>query len=216
MSLSLKRFVLGDFATNCYVIHDGREAILLDPACPSEELKRWVEEQGLSVSYIVNTHGHIDHIGGNTFFKEAFPSAVLAIHDGDLVYLARPDLNLSVEVSRPFISPLPDLVFQGEETRFSLGSREVEVLVTPGHTPGSICLFFPEEMWLFSGDTLFLGSVGRTDLPGGSFRDLVTSLERIFRRFSDAVSVFPGHGPETSIGLERKNNAYYLTYVAQK
>lgn len=216
MKLSFERFVLGDFATNCYLIHNGREAMLIDPASPSEHLKRWVEDHGLSVSFIVNTHGHIDHIGGNAFFKEAFPSAVLAIHDGDLVYLSRPDLNLSEEVSRPFLSPLPDLVFQGEEARLSFGGTRVDILATPGHTPGSICLFFPEEMWLFSGDTLFLGSVGRTDLPGGSFRDLVASLERIFSRFPDTVSVFPGHGPETSIGLERKTNAYYLMYVAQK
>lgn len=216
MNLSLERFVLGDFATNCYVVHNGKEAILVDPACPSEGLKRWIEEQGLSVSFIVNTHGHIDHIGGNAFFKEAFPLAVLAIHDGDLVYLARPDLNLSAEISRPFISPLPDLVFQGECARFTFGDTEVEVFVSPGHTPGSICLFFPEEMWLLSGDTLFSGSVGRTDLPGGSFRDLMVSLERIFAYFPDDVAVFPGHGPETTIGLEKKGNTYYLMYIAQK
>lgn len=216
MSLLLERFVLGDFATNCYVIYDGKEAILVDPACPSEDLKKWIEERGLSVSFIVNTHGHIDHIGGNAFFKEAFPKAVLAIHDGDLVYLTRPDLNLSLEISCPFISPFPELVFQGEDARFAFGNTEVEVFASPGHTPGSICLFFPERMWLLSGDTLFSGSVGRTDLPGGSFRDLVMSLERIFARFSDDVTVFPGHGPETTIGLEKKSNAYYLTYVAQK
>ncbi|MCS7241924.1 MAG: MBL fold metallo-hydrolase [Candidatus Caldatribacterium sp.] len=216
MNLSFERFVLGDFATNSYVVHDGKEALLIDPACPSEELKRWIEERGLSLAYIVNTHGHIDHIGGNAFFKRAFPSAVLAIHDGDLVYLARPDLNLSAEISRPFVSPVPDLVFQGESARFTFGDAVVEVLASPGHTPGSICLFFPQRMWLFSGDTLFFGSVGRTDLPGGSFRDLVASLERIFTRFPDVVTVFPGHGPETTIGLERKNNAYYLMYVAQK
>lgn len=216
MKLAFERFVLGDFATNCYVIHNGKEAILLDPASPSLELKKWIEAQGLSVAFIVNTHGHIDHIGGNAFFKEAFPSAVLAIHDGDLVYLSRPDLNLSEEVSRPFVSPLPDLLFQGEATHFLFGNTQVEVIATPGHTPGSICLFFSETMWLFSGDTLFFGSVGRTDLPGGSFRELVASLERLFARFDDRVLVLPGHGPETTIGSERRSNAYYLMYVAQK
>lgn len=216
MTLFCERFILGDFATNCYVIHNGREAILLDPAVPSEEIRRWIEERNLSVSFIVNTHGHMDHIGGNAFFKEAFPGALLAIHDGDLVYLSRPDLNLSAEVLRPFVSPLPDRVFQGEESHFSFGGTEVTVFATPGHTPGSVCLFFPEMLWLFSGDTLFCGSVGRTDLPGGSFRELVTSLDRLFRRFPDDTLVFPGHGPQTRIGLERKNNAYYLMYVAGK
>lgn len=216
MTLFCERFILGDFATNCYVIHNGREAILLDPAVPSEEIRRWIEERNLSVSFIVNTHGHMDHIGGNAFFKEAFPGALLAIHDGDLVYLSRPDLNLSAEVLRPFVSPLPDRVFQGEESRFSFGGMEVTVFATPGHTPGSVCLFFPEMLWLFSGDTLFCGSVGRTDLPGGSFRELVTSLDRLFRRFPDDTLVFPGHGPQTRIGLERKSNAYYLMYVAGK
>lgn len=216
MKLSFERFVLGDFATNCYVIHNGREALILDPAVGSGDLQEWIEKKGLSVQYIVNTHGHIDHIGGNAFFKEAFPSAALAIHDYDLVYLARPDLNLSQEILRPFIAPLPDVVFQGDETHLLLGHHVVEILLTPGHTPGSVCLFFPEEGWLFSGDTLFWGSVGRTDLPGGSFRDLVMGLERIFGRFPDSVQVFPGHGPFTNIGTERQTNAYYLMYVAPK
>lgn len=216
MSLFVERFILGDLATNCYVIHNGQEALLLDPALGSEELRRWIEDQNLTVRYIVNTHGHIDHIGGNAFFKEAFPGALLAVHDADLLYLVRPDLNLSQEFSQAFVSPLPDLTFQGEDAWIVLGDENVEVLQTPGHTPGSVCLFFPKKQWLFSGDTLFFGSVGRTDLPGGSFRDLVESLGKIFERFSDGVQVFPGHGPMTDIGTERKTNAYYLMYVAQR
>lgn len=216
MRLSFAYFVLGDLATNCYVVHDGKEAMLIDPAVGSEELERWIEGQGLVLRFIVNTHGHIDHIGGNAFFKERFPSASLVIHEQDLVYLKQPALNLSQEIGFSFISPLPDAFFEGEESQIFLGEHRMEILRTPGHTPGSVCLFVPEEGWLFCGDTLFLGSVGRTDLPGGSFRELVESLEHIFERFSDSVQIFPGHGPESTIGVERKTNAYYLMYVAQK
>jgi len=142
MSLFVERFVLGNLVTNCYVIHNGQEALILDPALGSEELRQWIEDRNLTVRYIVNTHGHIDHIGGNAFFKRVFPGALLAIHDADFLYLVRPDLNLSQEFSQAFVSPLPDLTFQGEDTWITLGGEDVEVLQTPGHTPGSVCSFF--------------------------------------------------------------------------
>ncbi len=165
--------------------------------------------------YIINTHGHIGHIGGNAFFVEHFPQAKLVIGERDLIYLTNPDLNLSRDFSSPFISPLPDWVVRENNLFLNTPWGKLSFLLTPGHTPGSVCLFLPVENWLFSGDTLFAGSVGRTDLPGGSFRDLISSLEEIFNSFPDTVSVFPGHGPFTNLAREKKENFYYLQYLAR-
>jgi len=214
MTLKLEHFVLGDLFTNCYLVHDNLEALLIDPAAPSQEIKEEIKARHLNLQYIINTHGHIDHIGGNAFFKESFPQARLVIGERDLVYLTNPDLNLSRDFSSPFVSPLPDWVVRENNLFLNISWERLSFLFTPGHTPGSMCLFFPVENWLFSGDTLFAGSVGRTDLPGGSFRDLISSLEEIFNRFPDSAFVFPGHGPFTSLAREKKENFYYLQYLA--
>ncbi|MGC8777080.1 MAG: MBL fold metallo-hydrolase [Candidatus Caldatribacteriaceae bacterium] len=217
MNMSLERFVLGAFLTNGYLLVAGEEAMLVDPATPSEEVKARIEREGLKLRYILNTHGHIDHIGGNAFFKACFPEARLIIHEKDLLYLQNPSLNLSLEVSTPYVSPSPDLVIRGgRESAMVFGPEEVLFLPTPGHTPGSLCLFLPRMGWLLSGDTLFAGSVGRVDLPGGSLQDLLASLAVIFARFPDDTLVYPGHGPETTIGDEKRENFYYLEYVATR
>lgn len=218
MTITVKQFVLGSFLTNCYLLELNGEALLLDPAVPSQEVREHIEREALSLRYILNTHGHIDHIGGNRFFKECFPQAQLLIHERDLLYLQNPSLNLSAEVSLPYTSPSPDLVLRGdgEHALVLLGEEEMVFLSTPGHTPGSMCLFLPRRQWLFSGDTLFAGSVGRVDLPGGSFRDLIASLGFIFGRVSDGTLVYPGHGPSTTIAREKRENFYYLEYVAFK
>ncbi|MEN3187345.1 MAG: MBL fold metallo-hydrolase [Atribacterota bacterium] len=217
MTILVQRFVLGAFLTNTYLLVLGKEAILIDPAVPSQEICDTIKREGLYLRYIVNTHGHIDHIGGNTFFKECFPEARLLVHERDSLYLQNPSLNLSVELGKSFVSPSPDFLIRGLE-RYSMAifGEEVVFVATPGHTPGSMSLFLPKRQWLFSGDTLFAGSVGRMDLPGGSFRDLVASLMLIFEQFSDETLVYPGHGPETTIGREKKENFYYLEYVEEK
>ncbi len=215
MTLKIEHFVLGELSTNCYLVHDDSEALLIDPAIPSGEIKEKIERENLNLQYIINTHGHIDHIGGNVFFKEHFPQARLVIGERDLVYLTNPDLNLSRDFSSPFVSPLPDWVVRESNLYLDTPWERLSFLLSPGHTPGSVCLFFPVENWLFSGDTLFAGSVGRTDLPGGSFRDLISSLEEIFNHFPDSTSVFPGHGPLTNLAREKKENFYYLQYLAR-
>jgi len=215
VTLKIEHFVLGELSTNCYLVHDDSEALLIDPAIPSGEIKEKIERENLNLQYIINTHGHIDHIGGNAFFKEDFPQARLVIGERDLVYLTNPDLNLSRDFSSPFVSPLPDWVVRESNLYLDTPWERLSFLLSPGHTPGSVCLFFPVENWLFSGDTLFAGSVGRTDLPGGSFRDLISSLEEIFDHFPDSTSVFPGHGPLTNLAREKKENFYYLQYLAR-
>jgi len=215
VTLKIEHFVLGELSTNCYLVHDDSEALLIDPPIPSGEIKEKIERENLNLQYIINTHGHIDHIGGNVFFKEYFPQARLVIGERDLVYLTNPDLNLSRDFSSPFVSPLPDWVVRESNLYLDTPWERLSFLLSPGHTPGSVCLFFPVENWLFSGDTLFAGSVGRTDLPGGSFRDLISSLEEIFNHFPDSTSVFPGHGPFTNLAREKKENFYYLQYLAR-
>ncbi|MGQ9746341.1 MAG: MBL fold metallo-hydrolase [Candidatus Caldatribacteriaceae bacterium] len=217
MSVIVEKFVLGDFFTNCYLVDNGREALLIDPATPSLKIREHIEGKGLSLSFLLNTHGHMDHIGGNAFFTQHFPQAKTLIHEKDAPYLQDPSLNLSTEFSLPYVSPPAEVVVRGEEEcTLKLLGEEVIFLPTPGHTPGSLCLYFPREGYLFSGDTLFAGSVGRVDLPGGSFGDLLLSLEVIFRRFPDHTLIYPGHGPETTIEREKETNFYYLEYLAEK
>jgi len=204
---------LGDLMTNCYFLHDYHEAILIDPGGPSQELIECLSSQSLSLRYIINTHGHIDHIRGNDFFKDYFPFAKIIIYEADVAYLNHPELNLSVEFSQPYHSPEPDILIRGKKEPFELFDEEVFFYHSPGHTPGSMCLSFPNQNWLFCGDTLFAGSIGRTDLPGGSFEDILESLTMILQTFNDETRILPGHGPETTIGNEKKMNPYILEYL---
>ncbi|HCU23277.1 MAG TPA: hypothetical protein DF698_10480 [Candidatus Atribacteria bacterium] len=137
----------------------------------------------------------------------------MIVYEADVAYLNHPDLNLSVEFFRPYQSPEPDILIRGKKELFELFDEEVYFYHSPGHTPGSMCLSFPKQKWLFCGDTLFSGSIGRTDHTGGSFQEILGSLTMIMQCFDDETRVFPGHGPETTIGNEKKMNPYVLEYV---
>ncbi|MCX6088974.1 MAG: MBL fold metallo-hydrolase [Candidatus Atribacteria bacterium] len=215
-TLQIKIYPLGDLKTNCYLVSNEKEAVLIDPAAPSPVICEDLNQDGLHLNFIINTHGHIDHIGGNTFFKTRFPTARIVIYETEILFLTNADMNLSNELFRPYTSPEPDVFIRGEKHTFDLWEEEVLFLHTPGHTPGSLCLYIPSQQWLFSGDTLFAGSIGRTDLPGGSFHEIIRSLRFIMRTFHDPVRVFPGHGPETTIGEERKTNPYVIEYLGEK
>jgi len=206
-------YTLGDLMTNCYCLCDCNEALLIDPGGPSQELVEFITSKDLTLRYIINTHGHFDHINGNDFFKNYFPFAKIIVYEADVAYLNHPDLNLSVEFFRPYQSPEPDILIRGKKELFELFDEEVYFYHSPGHTPGSMCLSFPKQKWLFCGDTLFSGSIGRTDHPGGSFQEILGSLTMIMQCFDDETRVFPGHGPETTIGNEKKMNPYVLEYV---
>ena len=213
MKLWMEHFVLGELMTNSFLVGVDKEVVLIDPAVPAQEIADFINERELNLRFIVNTHGHIDHIGGNGFFRQLFPMAKLVISEKDLVYLERPELNLSSELGRPYRSPFPDLLLSEEISTLKLNGEEIKVYFTPGHTPGSVCLYFPTSRWLFSGDTLFAGSIGRTDLPGGSMRDLLESLEKLFRDFDPDVEIFPGHGPFSSLAREKTTNPFVLEYL---
>jgi len=204
--LEIVRFTLGPFQENSYLVvgPSGRRALLVDPGLESEAVLETIAERGLLLELIVNTHGHLDHAAGNRLFKER-TGARLAIHPADAPYLERLGAQAAAFGLRAPDSPAPDLALrEGEPLVFD--GLEFSVLHTPGHTPGGIC-FGARGRW-FVGDTLFQGSVGRTDLPGGSWTELVSSIRnKLFSLPGDTVC-YPGHGPETTLAEERLHNPF--------
>ncbi|HQF82398.1 MAG TPA: MBL fold metallo-hydrolase [Candidatus Syntrophosphaera thermopropionivorans] len=198
--------LLPDFETNTWLLwdEDSREAILVDPAAPSPDLLKRIEELKLKVKYIINTHGHMDHIGGNSWFKNHL-SVPLMIHSADAPMLVNSAMNLSLYVGNPVSSAPPDVLLE-DGMELSLGKYPVKVIHTPGHTPGGICLL--ADKFLISGDTLFEQSIGRTDLQGGNHQQIINSIKNKLFVLPDDVIVFPGHGPRTSISMEKKNNPF--------
>ena len=199
MSNLLSR-VVGPIATNVYVLADerGKEAIAIDTATPclawiADELA----ERGWTLTMIVSTHGHWDHIGDNAAVAE-HTGAPIAVHPLDRDRLTDPN-PIWAPFEIPPSVPAVDLA-EGGEVRF--GSIRLQVFHTPGHTEGSVCLYDPIDGRLFSGDTLFAGGWGRVDLPGGSAEQIVDSIGRLLS-LDDPLAVLPGHGPATTIGRER-------------
>lgn len=197
---------LGPFAANCYIIAcpETREAAVVDPGQPDPWIKRVVRDEQLQVRYVLNTHGHLDHIGGNTWVKE-WTGMPLYIHTADAEMLTDARLNGSALFGQPVTSPPADRLLQHGDT-VQLGNLTLQVIHTPGHSPGGVCFYTPGH--LVAGDTLFAGSVGRTDLPGGDSAALVRAIrERLFVLPGETV-VYPGHGPETTIADEKEYNPF--------
>ena len=196
--------------TNCYIAAcpETKEAVIIDPGAfsPTEvqAVLDIVSQHGLSVKYIINTHGHIDHIAGNqALLKET--GAKLCIHAEDSGMLASALENGSEMFGMDIVSPPPDRLLSDGDV-ILLGRLEIKMLHTPGHTPGGIVLLV--DGTLFSGDTLFAGSVGRTDLPGGSETEIIRSIKSKLLTLPDDTKVRPGHGPRTTIGAEREGNPF--------
>ena len=207
--MEIKRFPLGALWTNGYLVWDeGGHAFLVDPGGEASEVRAFLEDKGLTLEWIVLTHGHGDHIGGLPQMRPLSRCGV-AIHRDDADMLLEPGKNLSTFMGEPLVfDPAERILTDGEE--LAVGSLTVRVIHTPGHTPGGICLLVTEgeERVLFAGDTLFARSIGRTDLPGGSEELLEVSL-RVLAELPDELRVLPGHGPETRIGEERRNNPFW-------
>ncbi|MBC8384736.1 MAG: MBL fold metallo-hydrolase [Candidatus Cloacimonetes bacterium] len=198
--------VLPIYGTNTYLVwdEDSKEAIMIDPAAPDKILVREIQNNDLSLSCIINTHGHGDHIGGNKLMKESF-NTNLCIHRADAEMLTSPHLNFSSSIGYNLVSPKADIILKDGAT-IKFGNKEIEIIHTPGHTKGGICVYV--DNLLFCGDTLFCDSIGRTDLPGGNFEDIKKSIrEKLFILPEDTI-VFPGHGPQTTIGHEKNENPF--------
>jgi hydroxyacylglutathione hydrolase len=206
--MDIHTIVVGPLEVNCYIIADldSRDAIVIDPGDDAAKILKYVRSRSLRVHYILNTHGHIDHVGANAILRAQL-NAPIAIHHADANLLQNAALNGAALFGFPFTEHSPDLLLNDHDTIQSASLR-LAVVHTPGHSPGGVC--FLAESCVFTGDTLFAGSVGRTDLPGGNWRQLCQSLKEKILPLRDSLTVYPGHGPETTIAAERQTNPFLL------
>lgn len=204
----VKTIVVGPLETNCYVLWDEstKEAFVIDPGADVNEVKSVIESEGLKVKYIVNTHGHFDHVGGVAELKEA-TGAELAIHEQDAPLLSDAHDHAVIFGVKVPEQPRPEVLLEDGST-LTAGGITLEVVHTPGHTPGGVCLYHRDGGVMFTGDTIFAGSVGRTDFEGGSFEELMESIKYKILPLDDAVRLMPGHGPATTVGEEKELNPF--------
>lgn len=197
---------VGWFAANCYIVgcSASKEAAVIDPGDEAQRILLTVKDMGVTVRYVVNTHAHVDHIGANAEIIRA-TGALLCIHRLDADSLADPMRNLSSWGGEPLPALSADRLLE-EGDVLEIGEMRFRVLHTPGHTPGGICL--EGEGVVFSGDTLFAGSVGRTDFPGGSHVALIDAIRTKLFPLPDDTVIYPGHGPSTTIGEEKRSNPF--------
>jgi hydroxyacylglutathione hydrolase len=201
---------VGPLQCNCSIIGDEgtREAMVIDPGDEIDDILQIVKQHGLKVKQIVVTHAHIDHVGGAMKLKKLTGAPIL-LNQNDQALLKMMDVQAAwVGMMPPGKIAIDQSL--GDADRLRVGSLEATVMHTPGHTEGSICLYFPAEQKLIAGDTLFAGSIGRTDLPGGSFDKIMDSLKGRVLALPDETIVVPGHGPETTIGEERESNPFLV------
>jgi hydroxyacylglutathione hydrolase len=201
---------VGILQCNCSIIGDEttREAMVIDPGDNISDILDIVRKNNLQVKQIVVTHAHIDHVGGAMKLRAATGAPIL-LNQNDYELLKMLDVQATwIGVPTPEAVEIDHSVSTGETV--SAGSHTAQVLHTPGHTEGSICLYFAAEKKLIAGDTLFAGSIGRTDLPGGSMRKILNSLHGTVLELPDDTVVVPGHGDLTTIGEERQSNPYLV------
>ncbi len=205
-SYFLEPLVVGELQMNCYIFGCAKtgEAVIIDPGGDAELIIATAERIGAKVKMVLLTHGHYDHIGGLNAVKAKYGCPVL-IHVADEEALTNPMVNLSALTGADIrCQPADQILDDGD--RIGVGKLQLEVLHTPGHTPGGVC--FRWENIVFGGDLLFEGSVGRTDLPGGSFDQLEESIIRRIYVLSDETVIYSGHGESTTVGFEKKNNPF--------
>jgi hydroxyacylglutathione hydrolase len=204
----LKSLVVGPLAANCYIIGDGKtnEGVIIDPGGDAERILQVVKETGLVMRFIIATHGHFDHCAAMKMLKEELGCDFL-LHKNDLFFVQRSKksaLNWGIVIEQ---APDPDRFVEDGDI-LTCGTIEMRILHTPGHSPGGICIYIPAEKLLFSGDTLFYGSVGRTDFDGGSMQELVTSIKEKLYTLPDDTILYTGHGENTTIGDEKRHNMF--------
>lgn len=210
--IHVESFTFNPFAENSYVLYDEdtREAAIIDPGCyePEEQeiLKNFIEEQGLKPTLLLNTHCHIDHVLGNWFVHKTW-QLPLQIHKTEAQVLR------SVPTYAPMYGfsryqPLEPEMWLKEGQKIKLGSQQLEVLFVPGHAPGHVVFWQPEQKFCINGDCLFSGSIGRTDLPGGDHDTLIRSIREKLLTLPEDTKVYCGHGPATTIGQEKKWNPF--------
>lgn len=209
MAYQIDSFVVTSFEVNCYILHDSAgNAVVVDPGGDWQRLIDFLRRNSLTLRMILNTHGHADHICGNAHMKMA-TGAQIGIHALDAPMLESDTACLASVLDWPFMAHQADFTFKDGQS-ISCGEIQLQVLHTPGHTPGSSCFYDKDQSVLFCGDLVFRGSVGRYDLPGGSEQMLFDSLRNKFLPLPEHTSVLPGHGPQTSVGVEKRTNPFLL------
>jgi glyoxylase-like metal-dependent hydrolase (beta-lactamase superfamily II) len=204
----LETFTVGPLQCNCTLLGDREagEAIVIDPGDDVARIHRRLTELGLKLKQILITHAHIDHVGGALKLKKLTGAPIL-LNENDLPLLKMMEMQAAwIGVPTPETAP-PDASLE-DGLRVGLDRYPAEVLHTPGHTQGSVCLHFVPLRMVIAGDTLFAGSIGRTDLPGGNGRQIIDSIETRLLALPDETKVLPGHGPATTIGQERRSNPF--------
>jgi hydroxyacylglutathione hydrolase len=204
--LIIKELAVGPIMANCFIVgcETTKSAVVIDPGDEADKILLSLAESNLTVKYILNTHGHFDHVGGNKKMKEATGAEIL-IHAGDAPMLeqlstASMAFGLSVENS----PPADRTIDEGDQIKF--GDITLNVIHTPGHSPGGVA--FSADGIVFVGDSLFAGSIGRTDFPGGDYNTLISSIKTKLFPLGDDVRVYTGHGPATTIGQEKRMNPF--------
>lgn len=209
--ISIHAFTFGPVQENTYLLWDEtKEAVIIDPGNTSssehQALRRFITDQGLILKHLLLTHAHFDHVAGNRFIYDTY-GLLPQMHRDDLPILERQKVVCDMYGVPCEESPMPKaFISEGDKIRF--GNSELDVVFTPGHSPGHITFYNTKEDFMICGDVLFKGSIGRTDLPGGHFDTLIDSIRRKLLPMSDTMRVYNGHGPHTTIGFEKLNNPF--------
>ena len=209
--LQVKNFVFNAFEENTYVLFDETgDCVIIDPGCYDKEecaeLADFIKTNSLSVKMLLNTHCHVDHVLGNFFVKDRY-NVQLFIHELDLPVLKAATVYAPAYGLHQYTEAAPDLFLTDGEI-IIFGNQSLKVLFVPGHAPGHIAFYSADSKIVIGGDVLFYQSVGRTDLPGGNYDVLIDSIHKKFFTLPDDVTVYPGHGPATTIGFEKKMNPF--------
>ena len=210
IKLNVKTYCLGMWQTNSYVLSaEGSDKCwIIDAGFDPEAMVEDIREKNLKPEFLIYTHAHLDHIAGTAVIREAFPEIKTAISEAEASFLGDPSKNLSSSAGMNVTADDADvLLSDGQELDFE--GLVFRVITTPGHSPGGICLYQEEAGLLFSGDTLFQGSVGRYDFPSSNGEDLFQSIKEKLMSLPDETKTFPGHGGATTIGSEKRNNPFF-------
>ncbi len=209
--MKIDRLILGAYETNCYVLRSSeaaKDCLLVDAGMGAGKLIKFLQEHKLNPVAVVLTHGHIDHIEGVAALRAEFPDIKVHIHKLDAEMLTEPQTNLSAMTEESFSIEPTDFSLE-EQSVIAQAGVKLSVLHTPGHTPGGICLYSRDEAIVFTDDTLFADSIGRTDFPNGSMEQLLKSIREKLFTLPDDTKVYPGHGPITTIAQEKAHNPFF-------